>query len=148
MSKRSAIAAIALCVSAVMAAAAPVASAEPSAVIQYSANVPSAGEGDPSTGARLPTVSREVFERVPPRDVYALAQIAISPELGGPAGIAGVTGPAYAGPGQEYPDDGMNLAEALFGSLADAAAFALAALAAAILVAAVATHRRTATRAV
>lgn len=147
MSKRSAIAAFALCVLAVLAAVAPVASAEPSAVIQYSANVPSAGGGDPNAGAggRLPTVSREVFTRVPERDVYALTQIAISPELGGPAGIAGVTSPAYAGPGQTYPDEEVNVAEALFGSLGAAAALALVALAAAILVATVATRRRAAT---
>ena len=148
MSRRSAIAAIALCVSAVMAAVAPVASAEPSAVIQYSANVPSAGGSDPNGGdpsQRLPTVSREVFARVPKRDVYALTQIAISPELGGPAGIAGVTSPAYAGPGQAYPDESVNAADALFGSLGAAAALALVALAAAILALAVATRRRTAT---
>ena len=147
MSRRSAIAAIALCVSAVMAAAAPVSSAEPSAVIQYSANVPSAGGGDPSTGARLPTVSREVFLRVPERDVYALTQVAISPELGGPAGIAGVTGPSYPGAGQVYPDEEVNVAEALFGSLGALAPLALLALAAAILGAALAARRLTATQA-
>ena len=149
MSSRSAIAAIALCVSAVLAAAAPVASAEPSAVIQYSANVPSAEGGDPNTGGpgeRLPTVSREVFARVPERDVYALTQIAISPELGGPAGIEGITGPPYAGAGQSYPDEDVNIAAAVFGSLGELGALAVAALCAALLVAAVATRRRTATQ--
>ena len=145
MSRRSAIATVALCVSVFLAAAAPMAGAEPSAVIQYSATVPSAGGGDPDSGARLPTVSREVFERVPQRDVYALSQIAISPELGGPAGIAGVTGPAYAGPGQTYPDEDVNIAEALFRSLGDFAALALVALAAAILAAVVMRGRSTAT---
>ena len=144
MSRRSAITAIALCVSAMFVAAAPVASAEPSAVIQYSADVPSAGGGDPN-GARLPTVSRRVFERVPPRDVYALTQIAISPELGGPAGIAGVTADAYEGLGQHYPGDDVNVADALFGSLGEGGPLALAALAAAVLAATVVTRRRTAT---
>lgn len=151
MSRRSAITAIALCVSAVLVAAAPIASAEPSAVIQYSANVPSAAGGDPNTGGpggRLPTVSREVFTRVPERDVYALTQIAISPELGGPAGIAGVTGPAYEGAGQAYPDEDLNAADALFGSLGAVGPIALLALAAAMLVAVVAIRRRTATPAI
>jgi hypothetical protein len=129
---------------AVVAAAAPLASAEPSAVIQYSADVPSADGGDPNAGAgdRLPTTPREVFERVPARDVYALSQIAISPELGGRGGIAGVTGPAYAGPGQSYPAEDVNVAEALFGSLGAAAFLAFAALAAAIAAAAVVAGRR------
>ena len=120
----------ALCVGVVFAALVPGAGAKPSAVIQYSTDVPAADGGDPITGAdaaaadgagRLPTVPREVFTRVPERDVYALVQIAISPELGGSGGIAGLTAPAYSGPGQAYPGDGANLAEALAGSLGQAA---------------------------
>jgi hypothetical protein len=130
MSRRSAMIASALCVAAVFTALAPVAVAKPSAVIQYSADVPAADGGDPITDAdaaaadgagRLPTVPREVFTRVPERDVYALAQIAISPELGGRGGIAGLTAPPYSGPGQSYPADGANLAEALADSLGQAA---------------------------
>ena len=146
MSMKSASAAIAICIWSVSAAVAPVASADPSAVIQYSAAVPSADGGDPNGGAnsRPPTPSREVFERVPPLDVYALSQIALSPELGGYGGIAGITGPAYAGAGQTYPDEDSNVAEALFDSLGSAGALALIALAAAILAVALAA-RRTAT---
>jgi hypothetical protein len=90
-------------------------------------------------------VPPEVFTRVPEPDVYALVQVAISPELGGLGGIAGITAEPYAGSGQQYPDEEANLADALAGSLGEAGTLALAALAAAILAAAIATSRRHAT---
>jgi hypothetical protein len=150
LSRKSAIAAGALCVLAVAGAVAPAVSADPSAVVQYSAALPAADDGDPSTGAdaasgaaqpAVPSVSREVFARVPRRDVYALTQFAISPELGGLTGIAGVTTRPYEGRGESYPDTGVNLADALGGSLGEAGVVALIAAFAAMLAVAIAAPR-------
>ena len=64
-----------------------------------------------------PTVPRSVFAQVPERDAYALALVAISPELGGTAGIAGITGPADPGRGESYSDEQVSPLEALPGAL-------------------------------
>ena len=81
-------------------------------------------------------VGRGIFSRVPRSDAYALAAIAASPELGGTAGIRGITPPGPAAPRGPYPASGPSAAEALLGSLATPAGGGLLLLAGLTLVAA------------
>lgn len=79
------------------------AAGESSAVLQYSGQSPAVGAAGP--GAPVPpppTVPRELFAAVPESEVYTLAQVAISSELGGSAGISGLTHPPFEGAGRFY----------------------------------------------
>lgn len=81
-------------------------------------------------------VGRGIFARVPRSDAYALAAIAASPELGGTAGVRGITRPGPVAPRGPYPASGPGVGEALLGSLATTAGGALLLLAGLALVAA------------
>jgi hypothetical protein len=74
---------------------------------------------------------------VPERDAYALALVAISPELGGSAGIGGVSAPVDEGAGGQYSGDRPGVIEAFLSSAGEGAVIALLVAAVAVFGAAI-----------
>lgn len=113
MTFRSGIAAATLCALGILGGLPASAAGEPAVVVQYSGGVPDAAEGSAASLPQPPAVARAVFSQVPEREAHPLAQIAISPQLAGGAGIAGLTVPPHNGGGGVFDQDDVTPDEAL-----------------------------------